>query len=629
MSNLSSQDVYYESPAARSPGSHRHQPQTLHRQPSRHFDAYGQFPSGLYTAEDHAARYDQPRYTDRPNATMHNSYGGYDLGLAQAWNNSGFGVNNNLAALGATQRRNPSRARSALPSAWLDSSQQMSNVPPVPQLGLQMRAPESSSIDPDEELIPTAIVIKNIPFAVKKEQLVTLMTDMQLPLPYAFNYHFDNGVFRGLAFANFTTADETAVVIDAMNHFELQGRKLRVEYKKMLPLAERERIEREKRERRGQLEEQHRPMVTSQLTNQPSLSSLSSHMPTTSPSPVSARNLKPDVDFNDPDALQFYSQLLLFKEDLSRDSLVFPPNLSPPKRRTVHTLAHHMGLFHMSKGDGDQRQVHIYRSAGGNLSPPMSALPSLHDPQRRVLNRSATTDFNEARAQESMYGAVGRQASSFLFPESPNGGGLTAGNALRTAKSFADLRSYTPSPVPSTASFPFTGNTVGFGRLGVGAEHGGPGQNSASTTTPSLTPTATTMSARDESILVNGLGHMGLGTGFGNHHGQANNGSPRGLRGMMSWDRSNESIGAPPGPGPIGGHRTFGNSSNGTYDSSGSNRGTPGGLPTRQPRGPLPERGSGFGVSSQGSGRPRQNGHASRGSDELSSQSNVEIVVGE
>ena len=114
--------------------------------------------------------------------------------------------------------------------------------------------------DGNEELIPTAVVIENIPLAVKKEQLVQLMTDLRLPLPYAFNYHFDNGVFRGLAFANFTTAEETAAVIDTMNHFELHGRKLRVEYKKMLPLAARERIEREKRERRGQLEEQHRPM---------------------------------------------------------------------------------------------------------------------------------------------------------------------------------------------------------------------------------------------------------------------------------------------------------------------------------------------------------------------------------
>jgi len=140
----------------------------------------------------------------------------------------------------------------------------------------------------DDDLIPTAIVIKNIPFAVKKEQLVAIMTDLGLPLPYAFNYHFDNGIFRGLAFANFTSADETAQVIDMLNHYDLQGRKLRVEYKKMLPVAERERIEREKRERRGQLEEQHRPMTMPALQTQPSLTSLS-NLPGSSPSPVSAR----------------------------------------------------------------------------------------------------------------------------------------------------------------------------------------------------------------------------------------------------------------------------------------------------------------------------------------------------
>lgn len=145
--------------------------------------------------------------------------------------------------------------------------------------------------DADDELIPTAIVIKNIPFAVKKEQLVEVMNDLALPLPYAFNYHFDNGVFRGLAFANFTSPEETAVVIQALNHYELQGRKLRVEYKKMLPLQERERIEREKRERRGQLEEQHRPMNQQTLHNQHSMSSLASHhgQANSSPSPVSNR----------------------------------------------------------------------------------------------------------------------------------------------------------------------------------------------------------------------------------------------------------------------------------------------------------------------------------------------------
>lgn len=159
-----------------------------------------------------------------------------------------------------------------------------------PNMGPLMLRQEHSSMDNEEDLIPTAIVIKNIPFAVKKEQLVQVMTDMCLPLPYAFNYHFDNGVFRGLAFANFTTAEETAAVIQSMNHLELHGRKLRVEYKKMLPQAERDRIEREKRERRGQLEEQHRPVVTTQLQTRPSISSLSNGIRAVSPAPPTPRN---------------------------------------------------------------------------------------------------------------------------------------------------------------------------------------------------------------------------------------------------------------------------------------------------------------------------------------------------
>ena len=152
-------------------------------------------------------------------------------------------------------------------------------------VGHRQGGPGRNDHDDDDELIPTAIVIKNIPFAVKKEQLVQLMVDMNLPLPYAFNYHFDNGVFRGLAFANFTSPQETEQVIQALNHMDLSGRKLRVEYKKMLPLAERERIEREKRERRGQLEEQHRPMPQSQLHNQVSMGSISRN----TPSPLSQR----------------------------------------------------------------------------------------------------------------------------------------------------------------------------------------------------------------------------------------------------------------------------------------------------------------------------------------------------
>jgi RNA recognition motif-containing protein len=181
----------------------------------------------------------------------------------------------------------------------MQQSQNMNSYQMNGQFNPQMMEAPGRSPPPqgdNDELIPTAIVIKNIPFAVKKEQLVALMAEMQLPLPYAFNYHFDQGVFRGLAFANFTNPEETRHVIAAMNHMDLQGRKLRVEYKKMLPAQERERIERDKREKRGQLQEQHQPIPPGQLPNplhpQSSMTSIGSNHHPTSPSPVSMRGSK-------------------------------------------------------------------------------------------------------------------------------------------------------------------------------------------------------------------------------------------------------------------------------------------------------------------------------------------------
>ncbi|CAK3836348.1 RNA-binding PIN4 [Lecanosticta acicola] len=605
-------DMYYDNPSNRSPTSQRQN--SLHRQASRQqFEAYGHLPSGLYTAEDHA-QFNGNRYNDMRNATVGGYGNGYDMG-AQSWNTGAFGQNNTLNGLGGSGlRKPPSRAgRSGLPSAWLDQNQQMQMNPFMAGLGGMsgQQVGRQDMSEPDEELIPTAIVIKNIPFAIKKEQLVGIMTEMGLPLPYAFNYHFDNGVFRGLAFANFTNPEETATVIDAMNHFELNGRKLRVEYKKMLPAAERERIEREKRERRGQLEEQHRPMAPQALQTQASASSLSSRVLAGSPSPVTARNQKMgvgfpasfpdpgagvDVDLNDPQALQYYSKLLLFKEDTARDMLIFSPTLSPPERRIVHTLAHHMGLGHMSKGEADRRAVHVYKEGRQRLSPPMPSLPNLHNgDQRRALNRAATTDFSDVRANENYYGGPLRhQASGYLGGYHDSPGGLAAGNNLRSAKSFADLRSYTPSPVPSTASFPaaLSHNVARLQEFG---------RDSAQSNTPTLmTPISSTADRGDANNIINGLGNMNLGPGFG--------GSPRGVRGISSWDREN--------PGPIGSNRSF--STN--YDDRSSSRSALQGGPERQPRGPLPERGSGF--------PRRQNGHVQRNSDEISQQSSAaEITV--
>ena len=531
----------------------------------------------------------------------------------------------------------------------MESAPPLPTVTPMPGLGnvplgsSPMRT-ETVGSDPEEELIPTAIVIKNIPFAVKKEQLVQLMTDLQLPLPYAFNYHFDNGVFRGLAFANFTTPEETGIVIEALNHFDLQGRKLRVEYKKMLPLVERERIEREKRERRGQLEEQHRPIPVNQLA-QPSI------MPATSPQPSAARvkpgttlkswssmmelgynanvvsnhKLSTDVDLNDPQTLQFYSQLLLFRDDASREALIFPPTLTPQQRRTVHTLAHHMGLAHVSRGNGEQRQVHVFRAplnAGPALSPqPIPTVHPVESQQRRTLARATTMDFSDARSEgHGMYSTIGRSAHALLdIPASPSGRNeamQSRQNNLRPAKSFADLRSYTPSPVPSSASFQTA--------LGAGISRYGNDYGSVSTATPSLTPSTSGNSMSppnpSESLLVNGLAGVSLTSPLGGNLGiGASLREARDPRIAMEREQRERESQNAVGSGLSGNGTTRSYVGYGLDDSptQQSNRG--GSLiPMRQPRGPDSGRGVGF-------GRDRQNHRRSDG--ELDVQSGVEIVV--
>jgi len=285
--------------------------------------------------------------------------------------------------------------------------------------------------------------------------------------------------------------------------------------------------------------------------------------------------------------------------------MTFPTTLAPLQRRTIHTLAHQLGLAHVSKGSGESRQVHIFKVHDNQgLSPPMPQMPLNHMEQpRRNLNRAATTDFSDVRAEGGFYGGFNRQPSGLLgFPDSP--GGLNAVPNLRGAKSYADLRSYTPSPAPSTASHP-VGRPGGLQQALDGLGYSG------SSTNPNGTPSASSLSQREENLLEREMSRMQLSNSFG----QGN--SPRALRQMTSWDA----------PGPIGGHRAFGsnnnnNSSSGSGSNNNNNLNNYDDRPSRQPRGPLPERGQGF-------GRPRQNGHQNRGSDELSSQSNVEILVGQ
>ncbi|ODQ64694.1 hypothetical protein NADFUDRAFT_47298 [Nadsonia fulvescens var. elongata DSM 6958] len=299
----------------------------------------------------------------------------------------------------------------------------LNSISSSPVLSTSSSSGVSGASNVDEELIPTAIVIKNIPFAIKKEQLLEVMTSLRLPLPYAFNYHFDNGVFRGLAFANFTTPEETGAVIQSLNAREIGGRKLRVEYKKMLPLVERERIEREKRERRGQLEEQHRSASNGLKFNNNSnnnsgnnngnnnpnsnngnnnnnhinTNASSSNNNTSSNSSVNNSNSNaniatstPKLDLNNPETLDFYSQLLLFRDDKSRSELVYSNTMALHQRRIVMALSQQLGL-----GINVQENGAIVVVRQQQQQPVQQPLPS-SQPQQQQYDCNGNNSHNNA-----------------------------------------------------------------------------------------------------------------------------------------------------------------------------------------------------------------------------------------
>ncbi|KAF9114519.1 hypothetical protein BGX27_010576 [Mortierella sp. AM989] len=251
------------------------------------------------------------------------------------------------------------------------------------------------------DTIPTAIVIKNIPFSVKRDSLLAILDNLDIPKPYAFNYHFDNGIFRGLAFANYRTAEEADLVFHSVNGYDVQGRKLRVEYKKVMPAAEQEKRDQEKaaaaalaaqealqrremeimeaqmqeqqerQERQRELMElqsrefdrtrnrastallERRDSGRSLLDREDSLSSLN------------------QLDLNDGETLAFYDRLLMFRGDTTKDDMIFPENLSARQRRILHLIADKLSLHHFTEGEGNLRRLIIMKTP-----PPNSVLES-------------------------------------------------------------------------------------------------------------------------------------------------------------------------------------------------------------------------------------------------------------
>ncbi|KAK9481082.1 hypothetical protein V1514DRAFT_68315 [Lipomyces japonicus] len=322
-------------------------------------------------------------------------------------------------------------ARSSIPSAYSPPGS-LSPAKSDVSMGSSFTLPSRGS-QQEDEFISTAIVIKNIPFNIGREQLLDIMVNLGLSLPYALNFHTDNaGVFRGLAFANFTSANDTARAIVMMNGFEVHGRRLRVEYKKLLPASERERVEREKRSKRGQLEEQHRN--SSFFYPQKHVNNFKPQLADENKHPL-------DVDLNDQRTLEIYSEILLFQNSPEAgNELVFARDMNPIHRRAVQVIAQNLRLSHSLHGEGDTRYVVVSRKSPSGLSlvpGPGAASSGSSTPGMRSV--FAPHPINSAAVPSSTASAIlDMPPSSSLFATMKSG---NMARSLRGTKSFADIRS--------------------------------------------------------------------------------------------------------------------------------------------------------------------------------------------
>lgn len=305
-------------------------------------------------------------------------------------------------------------------------------------------------------------------------------------MPYAFNYHFDQGIFRGLAFANFHSPAEASEVVAALNGLDVSGRKLRVEYKKVLQAGEKERIEKEKAIKRMQLphagdkERKKDKALAPELGHLPPLSvspvprrmaspnsvllnGLSPPSSTSSVSPNAHKEVKGSLeaamsgahpppfsrphdtsndaplDLNDAETLEIYSRVLLFRDDRMRDELAFSKSLTPAERRTVHLVAQKLGLYHYTIGAPDDCYVLVSKWERGtptSASTPepwkdLRAKKSVPDMKRASLHhdRDALYEFQRATSARS----------GLLAPTLPMSSHASSGN-LREAGGFAQDR---------------------------------------------------------------------------------------------------------------------------------------------------------------------------------------------
>ena len=149
------------------------------------------------------------------------------------------------------------------------------------------------------------LVIKNLPFSLKHEQLKAVLSSYEIRSENV-SFHYDaSGMFRGMAFVKYATPEEASEMYDKINGLDVGGRSIRVEFKKN----------------------------------------------------TSEKRL--EYDPSDEEMKKTYEQLYHFKTQSKLPILSFPSTLTSYQRRQIHIVANKLDLDHYSEGEGDNRYLII------------------------------------------------------------------------------------------------------------------------------------------------------------------------------------------------------------------------------------------------------------------------------
>ncbi|PVU87339.1 hypothetical protein BB560_006504 [Smittium megazygosporum] len=251
------------------------------------------------------------------------------------------------------------------------------------------------------DVISTAVVIKNINFSISRATLLSTIKDLGLPTPRALNYHYENGLFRGLAFSNFRSDLEAIKVIIGLNGVTLLGRPLVVTYKKKISADKADQnasgssaakksktdstsltelIKNSEKFTKNNLMRIRSSTVSEKYPVR--FPSLNSNNPSANNYPYYGSNVQAPpppaglfnqydhpqlhsseaLDFNNKDTRILYDLISKFRRNPKMSDLNFPSSLDAKQRQTVMLISEKFNLNHETKGDFDNRSIRVYKN---------------------------------------------------------------------------------------------------------------------------------------------------------------------------------------------------------------------------------------------------------------------------